>query len=120
VNCLVGDAALCLPADVCGDDVAAGYAARRAVGDRALGAPFAPRSASATAFSASARAARARSCRSVASASSNADLLRRLPTQLVFDHMGQPTLPAGPEHASFAILRGLIDRGRTWVKLSGA
>jgi predicted TIM-barrel fold metal-dependent hydrolase len=50
----------------------------------------------------------------------NADLLRRLPTQLVFDHMGQPPLPAGPEHASFAILRGLIDRGRTWVKLSGA
>jgi D-galactarolactone isomerase len=50
----------------------------------------------------------------------NADLLRRLPTQLVFDHMGQPTLPAGPEHASFAIMRGLIDRGRTWIKLSGA
>jgi predicted TIM-barrel fold metal-dependent hydrolase len=48
----------------------------------------------------------------------NADLLRRLPTQLVFDHMGQPPLPAGPEHASFAILRGLIDRGRAWVKLS--
>jgi hypothetical protein len=42
----------------------------------------------------------------------NWDLLRRLPTQLVFDHMGQPPLPAGPEHASFAILRGLIDRGR--------
>ena len=50
----------------------------------------------------------------------NADLLRRLPTQLVFDHMGQPPLPAGPEHASFAILHGLIDRGRTWVKLSAA
>jgi D-galactarolactone isomerase len=48
----------------------------------------------------------------------NADLLRRLPTQLVFDHMGQPPLPAGPEHASFAIRRGLIDRGRAWVKLS--
>jgi hypothetical protein len=28
-----------------------------------------------------------------------------------FDHMGQPPLPAGPDHASFAILRGLIDRG---------
>jgi D-galactarolactone isomerase len=35
-----------------------------------------------------------------------------------FDHMGQPPLPAGPDHASFAILRGLIDRGRAWVKLS--
>src|SRR5580704_10399784 len=50
----------------------------------------------------------------------HAELLRRLPTQMVFDHMGHPTLPAGPDHASFAIVRGLIDRGRTWVKLSGA
>jgi predicted TIM-barrel fold metal-dependent hydrolase len=34
--------------------------------------------------------------------------------------MGHPTLPAGVEHASFAVLRRLIDRGRTWIKLSGA
>jgi D-galactarolactone isomerase len=47
-----------------------------------------------------------------------ADLLRRLPSQLVFDHMGQPPVPAGIDHPSHAILRGLIDRGRTWVKLS--
>jgi D-galactarolactone isomerase len=26
-----------------------------------------------------------------------ADLLRRLPSQLVFDHMGHPTLPANKE-----------------------
>jgi predicted TIM-barrel fold metal-dependent hydrolase len=49
-----------------------------------------------------------------------AELLRRLPSQLVFDHMGHPNLPAGVEHPSFAVLRGLIDRGRTWIKLSGA
>src|SRR5712691_4142295 len=49
-----------------------------------------------------------------------ADLLRRLPTQLVFDHLANPPLPAGIEHPSHAIVRGLIDRGRTWVKLSGA
>ena len=49
-----------------------------------------------------------------------ADLLRRLPTPLVFDHMGHPPLPAGIEHPSHGIIRGLIDRGRTWVKLSGA
>jgi D-galactarolactone isomerase len=49
-----------------------------------------------------------------------ADLLRRLPTQLVFDHLGHPLLPAGIEHPSHAIVRGLIDRGRAWVKLSGA
>ncbi len=49
-----------------------------------------------------------------------ADLLRRLPTHLVFDHLGNPTLPAGIDHPSHAILRGLVDKGRTWVKLSGA
>jgi predicted TIM-barrel fold metal-dependent hydrolase len=49
-----------------------------------------------------------------------ADVLRRLPTPMVFDHLAHPTLPAGTEHASHAIVRGLIDRGRTWVKLSGA
>jgi D-galactarolactone isomerase len=50
----------------------------------------------------------------------HADLLQKLPTQLVFDHMGLPTLPAGIDDASFVILRRLIDRGRTWIKLSGA
>jgi predicted TIM-barrel fold metal-dependent hydrolase len=49
-----------------------------------------------------------------------ADLLARLPSQLVFDHMGHPTLPAGIEDQSFAVMRGLIDKGRTWIKLSGA
>jgi predicted TIM-barrel fold metal-dependent hydrolase len=48
------------------------------------------------------------------------ELLRRLPSRLVFDHMGHPNLPAGIEHPSFAIMRELIDRGRTWIKLSGA
>jgi D-galactarolactone isomerase len=49
-----------------------------------------------------------------------AGLLRRLPSQTVFDHMAHPPLPAGIEHPSHGIIRGLIDRGRTWVKLSGA
>jgi D-galactarolactone isomerase len=49
-----------------------------------------------------------------------ANLLRRLPSQMVFDHMGHPPLPEGVEHASHGIIRSLIDRGRTWVKLSGA
>jgi D-galactarolactone isomerase len=49
-----------------------------------------------------------------------ADLLQRLPSQLVFDHMGHPTLPAGIEDKSYAVMRGLIDKGRTWIKLSGA
>jgi predicted TIM-barrel fold metal-dependent hydrolase len=47
-------------------------------------------------------------------------LLRRLPTPLVFDHLAHPPLPAGIEHPSHRIVRDLIDKGRTWVKLSGA
>jgi predicted TIM-barrel fold metal-dependent hydrolase len=50
----------------------------------------------------------------------HADLLRRLPSQTVFDHLGHPALPAGIAHPSHTILRGLLDRGRTWIKLSGA
>jgi len=50
----------------------------------------------------------------------HADLFSRLPAQIVFDHMGHPNLPAGIEHPSFGIMRRLIDKGRTWIKLSGA
>jgi D-galactarolactone isomerase len=49
-----------------------------------------------------------------------ADVLKRLPTQLVFDHLGIPPLPAGTDHPSHAIVRGLLDSRRAWVKLSGA
>jgi D-galactarolactone isomerase len=49
-----------------------------------------------------------------------ADVLQRLPSRIVFDHLGHPTLPAGIQHPSHAIIRGLIDRDRAWVKLSGA
>jgi predicted TIM-barrel fold metal-dependent hydrolase len=49
-----------------------------------------------------------------------ADIFQRLPTTMVFDHLAHPTLPAGVNHPSHAIIRRLIDSGRTWVKLSGA
>jgi D-galactarolactone isomerase len=49
-----------------------------------------------------------------------ADVLRRLPTQMVFDHLATPPLPAGIAHPSHGIVRGLLDQGRAWVKLSGA
>jgi len=49
-----------------------------------------------------------------------ADVLRRLPTQMVFDHLANPPLPAGIAHPSHGIVRGLLDQGRAWVKLSGA
>jgi len=45
-------------------------------------------------------------------------LLNRLPSQIVFDHMGHMPQPAGSTHPAFAIGRRLIDKGRTWVKLS--
>ena len=48
------------------------------------------------------------------------DLRVRLPCQMVFDHMANPPLPAGIRHPSHGIARGLIDKGRAWVKLSGA
>ena len=47
-------------------------------------------------------------------------MLRRLPSSIVFDHMGHAPLPAGTTHPSHRVIRDLIDRGRTWVKLSGA
>jgi D-galactarolactone isomerase len=50
----------------------------------------------------------------------NAALLESLPTQVVFDHMGRLPQPNPLEHQAFAIIRRMIDKGRTWVKLSGA
>jgi predicted TIM-barrel fold metal-dependent hydrolase len=50
----------------------------------------------------------------------HADLLRRLPATLVFDHMGQPPPEAGIGHPSHAVIRSILDRGRAWVKISGA
>jgi predicted TIM-barrel fold metal-dependent hydrolase len=49
-----------------------------------------------------------------------ADLLRRLPTPIVIDHMGRLTPAAGLDHPAFGIIRGLIDKGRAWLKLAGA
>jgi len=45
------------------------------------------------------------------------DLLKRLPSIIVVDHMGQLPLAESVNHPAFGIIRGLIDRGRTWVKL---
>ncbi len=49
-----------------------------------------------------------------------ADLLRQLPVTIVIDHLGHPHLPAGINDESHLIVRGLLDQGRTWVKLAGA
>jgi D-galactarolactone isomerase len=47
-------------------------------------------------------------------------LLQRLPSPIVFDHMGRIPLPAGVNHPAFGVISKLIEQGRTWVKLSGA
>lgn len=49
----------------------------------------------------------------------NAALLRRLPTPVVFDHMGKLGL-AGLQHPAFDVIRELLDGERAWVKISGA
>ena len=46
------------------------------------------------------------------------DLWNRLPSTLVFDHMGHMPQPMGIDHPAFTIIRRLVDTGRTWVKLS--
>ena len=47
-------------------------------------------------------------------------LLQRLPTPVVFDHMGRIPLPDGVDHPGFKVIRRQLDKGQTWVKLSGA
>jgi len=46
------------------------------------------------------------------------DLWNRLPSPIVFDHLGHVPQPAGLSHPVFNTIRRLVDRGRTWVKLS--
>jgi len=46
------------------------------------------------------------------------DLLQRLPGTVVFDHLGR--LAGGVDDPALTIIRRMLDRGRTWMKLSGA
>jgi predicted TIM-barrel fold metal-dependent hydrolase len=50
----------------------------------------------------------------------NEALFNRLPTTLVFDHIARLPQPEGVSHKAFGVVRALIDKGRTFVKLSGA
>jgi predicted TIM-barrel fold metal-dependent hydrolase len=45
-------------------------------------------------------------------------LWNRLPSQIVFDHMGHVPQPIGVTHPVYGVIRKLVDKGRTWVKLS--
>ena len=47
-------------------------------------------------------------------------ILQRVPSPIVFDHLAHIPEPDGIDHPLFGQIRALIDKGRTWVKLSGA
>ncbi len=47
-------------------------------------------------------------------------MLKRLPTQIVFDHMTRLPQPLGLNHPAVNIVEYLLAQGRTWIKLSGA
>jgi len=49
----------------------------------------------------------------------HAEMLQRLASTIVFDHMGRMPQPAGVSHPAHAIIQHLLDKGKTWVKLSG-
>ncbi|MEM5385136.1 amidohydrolase family protein [Paraburkholderia phymatum] len=46
-------------------------------------------------------------------------MLRRLPTDVVIDHMGQIPAAWGTAHPAVTALRALLDGGRAWLKLCG-
>jgi len=49
----------------------------------------------------------------------NGEMLNRLPCPVVFDHMARlPETESG--RTAYTVIRGMLDRGRTWVKVSAA
>lgn len=49
-----------------------------------------------------------------------ADVLRRVPVPLVFDHFGRIAPAQAAQHPAHALLLQLLGEGRAWVKLSGS
>lgn len=50
----------------------------------------------------------------------HAEVLARLPTPLVIDHLARLLPGQGRDHRAVPVVRKLLDGGRTWMKLSGA
>jgi predicted TIM-barrel fold metal-dependent hydrolase len=48
------------------------------------------------------------------------DALYRLPCPMVFDHLAHLPEPAGVTHPAFAVVADLLQKGKAWLKLSGA
>jgi predicted TIM-barrel fold metal-dependent hydrolase len=50
----------------------------------------------------------------------NEELWNRVPSQIVFDHLAHVPQPTGIQHPVFAVVSNLLQKGKAWVKLSGA
>lgn len=50
----------------------------------------------------------------------NASMLQRLPSAVVFDHLGKLPPAVGIKHPAHGVIRGMLDAGRGWLKISGA
>jgi predicted TIM-barrel fold metal-dependent hydrolase len=48
------------------------------------------------------------------------DVLQKVASPIVFDHMGRIPKDVGVDHPAYTVISRLIDKGRTWVKISGA
>jgi D-galactarolactone isomerase len=48
------------------------------------------------------------------------DVLRQLPCPVVFDHLAHLPQPDGISHPAFAVVADLLQKGKAWLKLSGA
>jgi predicted TIM-barrel fold metal-dependent hydrolase len=48
------------------------------------------------------------------------DVLQKVASPIVFDHMGRIPKDVGVDHPAYTVISRLIDKGRTWVKVSGA
>jgi D-galactarolactone isomerase len=48
------------------------------------------------------------------------DILQKVASSIVFDHMGRIPKDVGVNHPAYTVITKLIDKGRTWVKISGA
>ncbi|HYC48704.1 MAG TPA: amidohydrolase family protein [Burkholderiales bacterium] len=50
----------------------------------------------------------------------NEAMFKRLPSQIVFDHLGKLPPRIGIKHPAFNVIRSLLDAEKAWVKISGA
>ena len=48
------------------------------------------------------------------------NIFKKMPSKIVFDHLGQPPQPAGIDHPSFKMYADLLSSGNAWMKLTGA